>query len=116
MAAKGSRNRVRLWLATVTTGAVLTLAGSAMAADMAVKAPPAMSIYNWTGCYIGAEGLGGWGLGWQTASSGPNSGLDLTPHYETSGWLAGGTVGGNYQVGNVVFGVEGDGESAARSD
>jgi hypothetical protein len=40
MAAQGSRNRLRLWLATVATGAVLTLTGSAMAADMAVKAPP----------------------------------------------------------------------------
>ena len=42
--------------------ALVTLTGSAVAADMAVKAappPPVIPIYNWTGFYIGANG--GWG-------------------------------------------------------
>ena len=42
--------------------ALAALTGSAMAADMAVKAaPPPMvvPVYNWTGFYIGANG--GWG-------------------------------------------------------
>ena len=42
--------------------AFVTLTGSAVAADMAVKAappPPSYRIYNWTGFYIGANG--GWG-------------------------------------------------------
>ena len=51
----------RLLLATVGLVALCT-AGTAMAADMAVKAPPPapiIPIYNWTGFYIG--GNGGWG-------------------------------------------------------
>jgi outer membrane immunogenic protein len=42
--------------------AALAFSGSAFAADMAVKAPPAPPplAYNWTGAYIGANIGGGW--------------------------------------------------------
>lgn len=36
------------------------IAAPALAADMAVKAPPA-PVYNWTGWYAGANVGGGWG-------------------------------------------------------
>jgi outer membrane immunogenic protein len=38
--------------------AALGLAGSASAADMAVKAPPLVPVFSWTGCYLGVNG--GW--------------------------------------------------------
>ena len=80
--------------------------GVASAADMAVKAlPPApMAVYNWTGFYVGVNGGGGWntwtGVGGVVAGPGVNS-------VNGSGGLAGGAVGGNYQFGNVVLGLEG---------
>ena len=46
----------------LSTTILAALTGSAVAADMAVKAPPPAPlpvIYNWTGFYIGANG--GWG-------------------------------------------------------
>ncbi len=49
-------------LATVGSIALLGMAAPALAADMAVKAPPPAPlpvIYNWSGFYIG--GNGGWG-------------------------------------------------------
>src|SRR3954462_12207223 len=57
---QGESMMKRLLLATVGLVALCT-AGTAMAADMAVKAPPPapiVPIYNWTGFYIG--GNGGW--------------------------------------------------------
>lgn len=38
-----------------------TLAGSAMAADLPLTAPPAATVYNWTGIYLGINGGGAWG-------------------------------------------------------
>jgi len=88
--------------------AVLTM-GSANAADMArrpamvTKAPVYTApMYNWTGFYAGINGGGGWG---HSTVTGPlSSGGD----FKTSGGLVGGTLGYNYQVGQVVLGLEGD--------
>jgi outer membrane immunogenic protein len=90
---------------------------SASAADMAPapvysKAPVVVApVYSWTGCYLGVEGGGNWGRTSSTAVTSPNPadvGLLITNKYDLSGGLAGGTVGCNYQVSSVVFGVEGD--------
>ncbi|MDB5602972.1 MAG: outer membrane protein Omp31 [Xanthobacteraceae bacterium] len=84
----------RVLLASI--GLTALLIGSASAADlprqnqMVTKAPvyaPA-PIYNWTGLYVGING----GYGFSDASGG----------------LVGGTLGYNWQNGNLVFGVEGD--------
>ncbi|WOH85322.1 outer membrane beta-barrel protein [Bradyrhizobium sp. BEA-2-5] len=74
----------------------------AMAADMAarapyVKAPPPAAIYNWTGFYVG--GFGGY--------ASENSG---TPSME--GGFGGGTIGYNWQAGNIVYGLEVDAAGA----
>jgi outer membrane immunogenic protein len=90
------------------------ISSSAFAADLPVKArPPAAAVvaaYSWTGCYIGAQG------GYAKSRS-PNSfsatGLEpFTPEADVdgSGAVAGGHIGCNYQIGNWVLGVEGDGE------
>ena len=84
---------------------VLLTAQCAVAADLSLaplyKAPPAQvsQAYNWTGFYFGANGGGGWGhSNWSTNATG----IGL------SGGQVGGTVGYNRQLGNAVFGVEGD--------
>lgn len=96
--------KVALAIAALAIGTV-----GASAADMApryAKAPMAapVAIYNWTGFYVGLSAGGGWGdTRWQYA---------LTPgvntNHSSSGWLAGGQAGYNWQSGAWVFGVEGD--------
>jgi len=80
--------------------------GTAAAADLSrgpapapyYKAPELAPVYNWSGFYIGINGGGGWGTStWTTGGS-----------FNTSGGLIGGTVGYNYQMNQVVLGVEGD--------
>jgi outer membrane immunogenic protein len=84
--------------------------GSAAAADlprrveMPAKAPAyiAAPIYNWTGFYLGINGGGGWGRSsWDAAAASTGS-------FDLSGGLIGGTAGYNWQMGQVVFGLEGD--------
>jgi iron complex outermembrane receptor protein len=91
----------------------LPTAGSAYAVDFSppfvTKAPP--SAANWTGVYLGVNGgytFGG--SGWTDAVTGMASG-----GFGTSGFVFGGTLGANYQVGNIVFGIEGDGDWADAS-
>ena len=83
---------------------IVALSGAAAAADLPVapapyyKAPVYAPAYNWSGFYLGINGGGGWGRStWTT--TGP---------FDTSGGLVGGTLGYNYQVNQVVLGVEGD--------
>jgi outer membrane immunogenic protein len=81
-----------------------SLGGQALAADMPLKAPPPVIIYNWTGCYVGL---------FAGDSSGRSKVSDVLTgvqfaQYNMSGFLGGADVGCNYQVGNWVFGVEGD--------
>jgi outer membrane immunogenic protein len=88
----------------------MALAGTAGAADlprraeMPAKAPAylAAPIYNWTGLYLGLNGGGGWGRSsWDSAFA-------PTGDFSTSGGVFGGTAGYNMQVGQAVFGIEGD--------
>jgi len=82
---------------------------SATAADiprrqaMPAKAPAYLPppLYNWTGLYVGINGGGGWGRSDFSAPLASGS-------FNTSGALVGGTLGFNYQMGQVVFGLEGD--------
>ena len=84
---------------------------SAVAADMAVKAPPPpiAPAATWTGCYVGIEGGGNWGETHSIAAAGPNVGATHSPSHDLSGGLFGGTLGCNYQITtNWVIGAEGD--------
>jgi outer membrane immunogenic protein len=93
------------------------LASGAYAADLgSTKDGP--SIFSdtkspalWTGFYAGIHGGYGWGDATTTGRE-DDWGKDpkyVGPHnYEPEGWLAGGTVGYNRQLGIMVFGVEGD--------
>ena len=80
---------------------------SASAADlparMATKAPAYVPppLYNWSGFYVGINGGGGWGRS-------DFSGAFTTDSFNTSGGLVGGTLGYNWQMNQVVLGLEGD--------
>jgi outer membrane immunogenic protein len=97
----------RLVLAGLGALAVVTMMGSANAADMPrrhampAKAPVYEAPYNWTGFYVGINGGGGFGRSDYSAPVSSGS-------FNTSGGLVGGTLGYNYQMGQVVFGLEGD--------
>ena len=81
-------------------------AGSAMAADMPLKAPPApVMAPTWTGTYLGING----GYAWSRSSlrnDGP--GGTTSGDFDLKGGLAGVTYGGNWQTGHVVLGFESD--------
>jgi outer membrane immunogenic protein len=92
--------------------AALALAGAVgttSAADLArrppppppTKAPVVVPYYNWTGFYAGINGGYGWGRSkWD--------GLPAT--FNVNGGMAGGQLGYNWQFGQFVYGVEGDGD------
>jgi outer membrane immunogenic protein len=97
----------RLSLAALGALAVMTMMSSANAADlprrhaMPVKAPVYEAPYSWTGFYIGINGGGGFGHSNWSNALGANG-------FSPNGAVVGGTVGYNYQMGQSVFGLEGD--------
>lgn len=85
-------------------------ADSALAADMPVKAPVLTqpSVFNWTGCYIGAHFGGSGGRKQLSNSSGLEADDISSISADTGGFLPGGQAGCNYQFfGNWVLGAEG---------
>src|SRR5690349_11832754 len=114
----------RQLLASVAVAALWT--GSALAADMPVKAaPPGCPGCNWNGFYVGVK-LGG-SIGHDktgdsismtapgiVAGGGANAPGVANPISNTTynqspaGWLGGGQVGFNWQMGHLVLGAEGD--------
>jgi outer membrane immunogenic protein len=104
-------------LATVGLVALVSMAAPALAADMAVKAPPpapVIPIYNWTGFYIGANG------GWGQSNSCVNFdvfGIDFADGCRSrSGGLVGGQIGYRWQANQWVFGLEAQGDWADLSN
>lgn len=88
----------------VLAAAILAAASStALAADVVYEepaapyTPPVVTVYDWTGAYIGIQG----GYVWTNLS-------DATFDEDFDGGTLGAHVGANWQHGNVVFGVEGD--------
>jgi opacity protein-like surface antigen len=90
--------------------AVLIASGvsvAANAADMPVKAPPFLPEppYNWSGAYVGANLGGAWTSG--------NLNIPNNNFYGgLTEFIAGVQAGYNFQVGNFLFGVEGDFDGA----
>ena len=92
----------------------LTAGGQALAADLPQPGPPPprapatyvpvpAPVFTWTGIYLGING--GYAFG---DSNWSIPGLVPTGNFSTDGFLVGGTVGGNYQWGQFVLGIEGD--------
>jgi len=97
----------KLIKAGVVALALLAVPFAAQAADVPIKAPyykgashPIVSYYNWTGFYAGVNV--GYGMGTSDWSALP--GVDIKP----KGFMAGGTLGYNWQSGAIVYGIEGD--------
>ena len=88
--------------------AAASLATPALAADLPVKAPPALVVAAplWTGFYAGLN----LGYSWGKAES--NTTLNGAPIFSDSlnvnGVIGGGQIGYNWQTGNVVLGLEAD--------
>jgi outer membrane immunogenic protein len=99
-----------LLLATVASFA---LGGAALAADMPsypaeaaaiVEAPAAQT---WAGMYVGIHG------GWNWAETGAEG---VFPESDMEGFVIGGQVGYNWQMNNIVFGIEADGSYVDNDD
>ncbi|GLH75893.1 membrane protein [Bradyrhizobium sp. SSBR45G] len=94
------------------TTALVVLASPTLAADLAArpytKAPPMMAaIYDWSGFYVGANGGGGWSHNtWDVVGGGREG------SHDSSGGTVGGQFGYRWQMGQVVFGVEAQGNWA----
>src|SRR5579862_8809417 len=88
--------------------------GTALAADLGTpppapyyKAPFVAPQFSWTGIYIGGDGGYGWGT--SSGTSANSVGTFPVPYsYNVEGPLAGGFVGGNYQINQIVIGAEAD--------
>jgi outer membrane immunogenic protein len=80
---------------------IVLSSATVLAADLPVRyakapAPVMAPVFNWTGCYVGVHaGAGAMHDSWTDETG--------------TGGLAGGQLGCNYQDGNWVFGLEGEG-------
>src|SRR5260221_4806415 len=116
----------RLSVALIAGVSTIVLTGVASAADMPVKAPaPAFApAYNWTGFYVGASVGYGWtsndvtlagtgtplstnaGLDAFVSAAASASSMRLNP--DPGGFIGGGQLGYNYQIGQRIWGLEAD--------
>jgi len=109
---------MKMRLFALLTGAIsLGAVGTASAADMAVKAPPApppVPIYNWTGFYIGANG--GWGQSRNCVDLVTDVFGTVSGCRDRSGGVVGGQIGYRWQTNQFVFGLEAQGDWADLSN
>jgi outer membrane immunogenic protein len=85
----------------------LVAAGAASAADLPsrkgpVVAPVYAPVFTWTGFYVGGNA----GYAWGNVNT--NGGLAITNTGDLDGFVGGGQVGYNYQIGQFVLGAEAD--------
>jgi outer membrane immunogenic protein len=90
--------------------AAVVVGGPAVAADMAVKAPPPpvapIPYVSWTGCYIGGQAGGAFTNMRERFDDGRIRGEDF--NFDNGSWIAGGHVGCQYQFSSYwLLGVEG---------
>jgi outer membrane immunogenic protein len=110
----------------------LSAAGSAMAADLRVKAPiykapPPVVVYSWAGFYVG----GNVGYSWGRASTNitvpdfetesgfgplPVSGFSISDRVRPGGVIGGGQIGWNWQAARWVLGIEADLQASGQKD
>jgi len=104
----------------VAISLLLVSTGATIAADMAVKAPPPVPVYSWTGFYIGANVGGAWShsedatttifspTGYFATSSIPAIAAAGQHRINDSNVTGGFTAGYNWQLNTLVVGVEAD--------
>jgi outer membrane immunogenic protein len=124
----------KLFLGSVALVALGLVAPAAFAADRRVPPPayapppPPVPVYTWTGCYVGASAGSSYGtsthstVGNSVLTTGPfgvptplpaavAAGTNIADSFNLSGFIGGGQVGCNYQVGAWVIGIEADGSA-----
>jgi outer membrane immunogenic protein len=91
----------------LATASSLAWVGVASAADLPIKAPPPppAPVWSWTGFYIGING----GAVWHHTTFDISEATSASFSGTATGGTIGGTIGYNLQSGNVVFGIEADG-------
>jgi outer membrane immunogenic protein len=98
----------------IAAAVAISLATPALAADMAVKAPPPAPLpmlYNWSGFYIGANG--GWADSHNCFDFVTAAGTVFTDACgDRSGGVIGGQIGYRWQANQFVFGLEAQGDWA----
>jgi outer membrane immunogenic protein len=99
---------MKFWHGIALLASIAAGAGSAAAADLAVKAPPPglapAYLSDWAGFYIGING----GFGWGETKFDEDPAFNAKPR----GGIFGGHAGYNWQYGSVVGGVEVDFDGA----
>ena len=110
----------KFWLASLGLVA-LGMAAPASAADLGaqpyepyVKAPPPpISIFSWTGFYVGANIGGAWSNNdWRDTLFL----TDFNRNNNNGSFIGGGQIGGNYQIGQFVIGGEWDFDGVASNN
>jgi outer membrane immunogenic protein len=98
----------------IAGAALAAFASGASAADLGVRREPIPSaviapvpVFTWNGVYVGANI--GYGFG-QSRWSDPLTGVGVSPN--TNGILGGVQIGWNYQINNMVLGLEADASAA----
>jgi outer membrane immunogenic protein len=111
--------RVRTFIGAAFLGfSISPLSAADLPASAPVYAPaayvaPAPRPYSWTSVYIGANA----GYGFATASeTATGFGASVTASENLSGFVGGGQLGGNYQIGSLVFGLEADFDYSAQKN
>jgi outer membrane immunogenic protein len=115
----------RLFLGSVALVALGLGSSAALAAELRrppppPPAPPPAPVYTWSGCYIGANAGTSVGRSEHITTAGSvvtgtrplfalPAGTNITDSFDLSGFIGGGQLGCNWQVGAWVFGIEGDG-------
>ncbi len=96
----------RFVLAACASLLAAAIAVPAIAADLSVpfKAPASSAPFNWSGFYVGING----GYGWAKSSWTDPVAATTTGDFNLTGAMAGGTVGYNLQMSQIVVGFEGD--------
>jgi outer membrane immunogenic protein len=109
----------RSTIAAIAAVSAIAFTQIASAADLPRKAPaymppPLPVVYNWTGCYLGANVGGHWGrdeISTTTSPAGAEAAFidSVTATTLKPQGVIGGVQGGcNYQVSSFVFGIEAD--------
>jgi outer membrane immunogenic protein len=103
--------RKSLFCSAAAASLFLGLSFSAEAADLPPAPPPpqapvfvAPPPFSWTGFYLG----GNLGAGWNHGNISDSAGLFTWGTNNSTTFVGGAQVGVNYQISNVVLGVEGD--------
>jgi len=78
----------------LATATIVSEAADAPRGPVYPAPPPPLPYYIWTGVYAGVHAGGGWS--------------DLGVGNTGSGFIGGGQIGYNYQINNLVFGLEGE--------